>query len=175
MTNAALRKLFSSATNEHIFTFVGTQKVVASLNSNRITVTSDTADLQAKLGITFCSRPGEKPPSQLPAAIVIYKPGTAFDETTAGNLPVTSNRSTPETNNTPIVQAAQHDNRTDADTTLKQISADIQAAATDPARRKAAHAQLAKAQAEFTWDYRFSYEKSQTGCIRQSTPRRSLL
>jgi len=48
----------------------------------------------------------------------------------------------------------------DADAALKQLSTEVENAVNDPAKKKAVRAQLAKAQAEFTWDYRFSYERA---------------
>jgi hypothetical protein len=164
VTNENIKKLLSSPTNEHLFTYAGTQKVISLLNMNRVIVASDTADLLAKIGLTFCSRPGEKPPNQLPTSVIIYKPGTAIEDTGA-NAPSSSstngqtNNSSPVTSPTTQTTQAQP-NREEADAALKQLSTEVETAVTDPAKKKAVHAQLAKAQADFTWDYRFSYERA---------------
>jgi hypothetical protein len=163
VTNENMKKLLSSPTNEHFFTYAGT-KVTSLLNMNKVIVANDTTDLLSKIGLTFCSRPGEKPPNQLPISIIIYKPGTAIEDT--GATPSSSSSTTGQSNNSsaapsPATQTTQtQPTKEDADAALKQLSTEVETAVNDPAKKKAVHAQLAKAQAEFTWDYRFSYERA---------------
>ena len=162
VTNENIKRLLSSPSSEHLFTYAGTQKVISLLNMNRVIVAGDTSDLHAKIGLTFCSRPGEKPPNQLPTAVIIYKPGTAIEDNVA-IAPPSSSPAGPSNIASPLASPDIHTNKTnkeDADAALKQLSTDLASAASDPAKRKAAHAELAKAQAEFTWDYRFSYERA---------------
>ena len=156
VTNENIKRLLSSPANEHLFTYAGTQKVISLLNMNRVIVASDTSDLLAKIGLTFCSRPGEKPANQLPTSVIIYKPGTAIEDSVA--TAPSSSSPTAQSNNSstapsPTTQMTQtQPTKEDADAALKQLSTEVESAVTDPAKKKAAHAQLAKAQAEFTWD-----------------------
>lgn len=162
VTNENIKRLLSSPSSDHLFTYAGTQKVINLLNMNRVIVASDTTDLLAKIGLTFCSRPGEKPPNQLATSVIIYKPGTAINDNVA-TAPSSSSPVGPSNNGSVVAARDTQTNqptREDADAALKQLSTDLASAASDPAKKKAAHAQLAKAQAEFTWDYRFSYERA---------------
>ena len=162
-TNENIKRLLASPNNQNIFSFAGTQRAVSLLNTERVAVASNTNDLLAKIGLTFCSRPGEKPPNQLPTSIVIYKPGTALDET-AGAAPSKSpgigdggeSPASATQQAMPVAQAS----RDQADASYNQLSAEVQTSFTDQTKKKAVHAQLAKAQAEYTWDYRFSYERA---------------
>ncbi len=160
VTNENLKKLLGSSMNEHVFTYAGTQRAIKLMNVNRITIANDTNDLFSKIGLTFCSRPGEKPADQLQQAIVIYKAGTAVDDL-AGAHGAEPEQNKPAADATTINTSTQtQPSRENADATLSQLSTEIQTAANDPAKKKAVHAQLAKAQAEFSWDYRFTYERA---------------
>lgn len=160
VANDNLKKLLGSSTNEHLFTYAGTQRAIKLLNVSRITIANDTNDLFSKIGSTFCSRPGEKPAAQLQPAVVIYKPGTAVDDTAIAQSAESAQSKSPADGATIPAGTQNQPSKENADAALNQLSSDIQTAANDPAKKKAVHAQLAKAQADFSWDYRFTYERA---------------
>ena len=160
VTNENLKKLLASSTNEHVFTYAGTQRAFRLLNVTKITIANDTNDLFAKIGSTFCNRPGEKPAAQLQPAIVIYKPGTAIDDTAIAQSAEPQGNKTLDDATASTAGTQTQPSKENADAALNQLSSEIQTAANDPAKKKSVHAQLTKAQAEFSWDYRFTYERA---------------
>ena len=148
--------------NQPVLTTEGTQQSMGGiLSANNITVARSPNELITKLTTTFCSKPGAKP--QLTSCIIIYKPGTLVSET-ASISPTSIPSAGGETKNptpsppTDLPQPPQsHD---DADKLYDQLSLDVRQAIAGQINKKAVHAKLAKAQAEMTWDYRFTYERA---------------
>ena len=127
----------------------------------------DLNDLLVKIGSTFCGKPGNDKPTPA-TSLVIYKPGDVVTE-----LPqVASNSATPPNTST-SPSSAPSVSREEADALLNQLSAEAKDAQANPDKKQAVQAKLAKAQSEFTWDYRFSYERAKLA-VREGAPRRSL-
>jgi hypothetical protein len=149
-----LRKLLATAGNQYVFTTDATKRALGTtLSINKLIIARDLGDLIAKMGLAFCAKSGDKPAPM--ASLIVYRPGEVVTETppASSNSPSPTNVSigTPPTPGT---------SKEDADALLNQLSAEAQQAAVNSEKRQAVQAKLAKAQAEFTWDYRFSYERA---------------
>ena len=161
-TTENIRKLVAVPTNQRIFTFAGTQQALPNvLNPSKVTVATDTSDLLAQIGSTFCGRPGEKPPDQLPTYVVVYKPGTITGERLEARDATKSGTAADNNSTSPSGTATRSSEAQEAaDALFSELSVEVQGALNDPARKRAVHARLATAQAEKSWDYRFTYERA---------------
>lgn len=146
-------------TNQHTFTTEGTQQAMGGiLSANNVTIARSPSELLSKLTSTFCSKPGSKP--QLAPCVIIYKPGTLVSESPSTE---TTTNATPggDTKTTPPPAEPPHSPQShdDANKLYDQLSTEVRQAIAGQKEKRAVHAQLAKAQAEMTWDYRFTYER----------------
>lgn len=155
VTTENLRKLLASTGNQYVFTTEGTRRALGTtLNVSKLVVARDIGDLIAKLGSAFCGKSGGKP--SLVSSLIVYKPG----EVVTDMAPSSASSPTPNSSASASSSPTSGPSREEADSVLNQLSAEAKEAAANPEKRQAVQQKLAKAQAEFTWDYRFSYERA---------------
>jgi hypothetical protein len=161
VTIETIKKLLVA--NQQLFSTEETQKALAGLlSANNVTIAHSPNELITKLTSTFCTKPGTKP--QPTACTIIYKPGTLVSSETASTGITTSPTPEGDTNkpvsSPPIEPPQRPQSREDANKLYEQLSAEVRQAITGQANKKAVNAKLAKAQAEMTWDFRFTYERA---------------
>ena len=74
-----LKKMLAASANQNLFTTERTKQAFGNtLNLSKLVIARDLNDLLARIGSTFCAKPGEKPAPV--ASFVIYKPGDIIIE-----------------------------------------------------------------------------------------------
>lgn len=148
----SVRKLLGA--NEHMFLTEATRaRIRLTVNPNNVTVVRSLDELTASIVSRFCGKPGTKP--QPSACAIVYTPTLASVATGHAAEPRTHS-SPPPITPTPTPPTSHGD----ADNLYDQLSSEVEEAIAGQVEKRAVHAKLAKAQAEMTWDYRFTYERA---------------
>jgi hypothetical protein len=153
-----LKKLDNTSSNHYLLIMGSGQQTTDSSNNDRIIGVRDVNELTTKMALAFCNRAGQKPSDQPPSFTIVYKSGTGGYQPSlvdaASPKPITA-EATP-TGSPTNVKGSQ----VDADAALGQLIKEEQFALTDQTKKKSTQAKLAKAQAEYSWDFRFTYERA---------------